>query len=80
MFLLSQELSGDRPKSADDLMALEGMTDDIAQALLAKGVVTREDLAEQATDDIVDGDALTEATAGELIMKARAHWFDQESK
>lgn len=69
-------LSADEP--AEDLMALDGMTREIAFALAAKGASTREDLAEMATDELGDIEGLTEAKAAKLIMAARAHWFEQD--
>ena len=38
-----------------------------------------EDLAEQAIDDLIDMEDMTEERAGELIMTARAPWFEEES-
>ena len=61
---------------ADDLLLLEGMSPDLALALARRGVRTREDLAEQAVDDLLDIEGLAAEEAGELIMKARAHWFE----
>ena len=46
--------------------------------LASKGVVTMEDLAEQATDDLIEIDEMDEERAGALIMKARAPWFEAE--
>ena len=40
------------------------------------GVRTREDLADQAVDDLLDIDGLTSEEAGKLIMKAREIWFE----
>lgn len=60
---------------ADDLLALEGMDKHLAYVLASKGIVTREDLAEQSVDDLTDIKDLTEERAGKLIMAARAHWF-----
>jgi len=60
---------------ADDLLLLEGMQPDLALALARRGVRTREDLAEQAVDDLLDIQGLTAEEAGKLIMKAREHWF-----
>ena len=42
--------------------------------------VTREDLAEQAIDDLLEIEELDEERAGKLIMAARAHWFEEEEK
>ena len=76
--LSEKSLATDASKleAAEDLLALEGMTAEIAQALVAKGIITQEDLAEQAIDDIVDIEVLTEELAGDLILKARAPWFE----
>ena len=61
---------------ADDLLALDGMHEDLAVELAKRGVVTREDLAEQSVDDLLDIKGIDEERAGKLIMAARAHWFE----
>ena len=61
---------------AEDLLSLEGMDNDLAAELAVRGVVTREDLAEQSIDDLLDIDGIDEERAGKLIMAARAHWFE----
>lgn len=76
--LLTQALGGDSELTgqvSDDLMTLEGMTDDLVTALTAKGIKTVEDLAEQSIDELLDIDGMTEEKAGTLIMKAREPWF-----
>jgi N utilization substance protein A len=65
---------------AEDLLSLEGMDKGLASKLASKGVVTREDLADLATDDLLEIDAMDEEAAASLIMKARAHWFDESEK
>jgi N utilization substance protein A len=65
---------------AEDLLSLEGMSKGLASKLASKGVVTREDLADLATDDLLEIDAMDEEKAASLIMKARAHWFDESEK
>jgi|TARA_B110000438_G_scaffold123149_1_gene120164 N utilization substance protein A len=65
---------------AEDLLSLEGMDKGLASKLASKGIVTREDLAELATDDLLEIDAMDEEAAASLIMKARAHWFDESEK
>ncbi|MDQ1209568.1 transcription termination factor NusA [Acinetobacter baylyi] len=59
-----------------ELLAMAGMTQELAYALAARGVVTVDDLADQATDDISDIEGLSEEKAGQLIMKARESWFN----
>ncbi|HWR79463.1 MAG TPA: transcription termination factor NusA [Pseudomonas sp.] len=61
---------------ADDLLALDGMSNELAVELAQRGVVTREDLAEQSIDDLLDIGGIDEDRAGKLIMAARAHWFE----
>jgi N utilization substance protein A len=72
---IASEESLDSQLPADDLLLLEGMQPDLALALARRGVRTREDLAEQAVDDLLDIQGLTAEEAGKLIMKAREHWF-----
>lgn len=61
---------------AEDLLTLDGMDRKLAFALAARGIVTMEDLAEQGVDDIADLDGMTAERAADLIMKARAPWFN----
>src|SRR3954462_207446 len=49
---IASEESLDQSMPADDLLLLEGMSPDLALALARRGVRTREELAEQAIDDI----------------------------
>jgi N utilization substance protein A len=72
---IASEESIDSQIPSDDLLLLEGMQPDLALALARRGVRTREDLAEQAVDDLLDIQGLTADEAGKLIMKAREHWF-----
>jgi N utilization substance protein A len=70
----------DEAEPAEDLLSLEGMDKSLAYVLASRGVITREDLAEQAVDELVDIEELDEVRAGELIMAARAHWFEDEEQ
>ncbi|MEI8298773.1 MAG: transcription termination factor NusA [Pseudomonadota bacterium] len=71
---IATEESADGTPS-DDLMTVEGMDAAVAAALTARGVGTREELAEQSVEDLEGIDDLDDARAGKLIMAARAHWF-----
>jgi transcription termination/antitermination protein NusA len=77
---IASEETLDQSMPADDLLLLEGMKPDLALALARRGVRTREDLAEQAVDDISDIEGLASEEAAALIMKARAHWFEAGQK
>jgi N utilization substance protein A len=70
----------DQSEPAQDLLDLEGMTESLAYVLASRGIVTREDLAEQAVDELEDIDELDEEAAAKLIMAARAHWFEEEQQ
>ena len=61
---------------AEDLLSLDGMDKTLAHELAVRGVVNREDLAEQSIDDLLDIDGMDQERAGKLIMAARAHWFE----
>ena len=61
---------------ADDLIGLEGMSKELAASLAGHGVKTRDDLAELAVDELTEMTGIDEARAKELILKARAHWFE----
>lgn len=72
--LVSEEKRGSSEPAAD-LLGMEGMDRELAFELAARGIVTMEDLAEQAIDDIADIKGVDEARAAQLIMKAREPWF-----
>jgi transcription termination/antitermination protein NusA len=66
---------------ADDLLGFEALDLETVVALGRKGVKSLDDVADLAVDELVEllPDAgLTEESAGELIMAARAHWFGDE--
>jgi N utilization substance protein A len=75
-----QEEKIDEAEPAEDLLSLEGMDKGLAFLLASNGVVTREDLAELATDDLLEINDMDEEEAAALIMKARAHWFEAEQQ
>ena len=61
---------------AEDLLALDGMDEATAYALAERGIRTREELAEAATDEIDDIEGIDGGRAAALIMEARKHWFE----
>lgn len=62
-------------EASADLLAMEGMDDETAHLLASKGVLTMEDLADLAVDDLVDLTKMDAERAKQLIMTARAPWF-----
>jgi transcription termination/antitermination protein NusA len=76
--LLTQALTsgeGLANNPSDSLLAMEGMTKELAALLAAKGITTMDELAEQSVDELLDIHGMTAKKAGELIMKAREPWF-----
>jgi len=61
---------------SEDLLGVDGMDQELALTLASRGIVTREDLAEQAVDDLLEIDGVDAERAGALIMAARKHWFE----
>ena len=78
MALVSEEQLTNTPP-AEDLLHMEGMDHNLAYQLAAKRIVTMEDLAEQAVDDILEIEGVDEKRAAALIMTARAPWFEDAS-
>ncbi len=60
---------------AEDLLTMEGMDKHLAYVLANQGIITMEDLAEQAVDDLLEIEELDQERAATLIMKAREPWF-----
>jgi N utilization substance protein A len=75
--LLMQEIATEEKveEVASDLQALEGMDEQTARVLAAKGVHTQEELAELAVDDLIELTGMDTERAKTLIMAARAPWF-----
>lgn len=63
---------------AEDLLNMAGMDRTLAYKLAARGIVSMEDLAEQAVDDLLEIEEMTPERAAELIMTARAPWFEKD--
>ncbi len=56
---------------AEDLLAVEGMTEELAYTLAGAGIVTAENLADLATDELLEVIEMDENGAQALIMSAR---------
>jgi N utilization substance protein A len=66
----------------DAVAAIDGLTPAMLVALGQGGVKTLDDLGDLATDElleIVGKDAMASETAEQIIMAARAHWFEGEA-
>ena len=75
LITMAMEVSTD-DGDAGDLMSVEGMEMTLALELSQKGINDREDLAEQSIEELTSLIEISEEDAGDLIMKARAHWFE----
>lgn len=75
--MIANEEQLENKKPADDLLGLELMNDKLAYILADKGIRTRDDLADLATDELLELVDMDEADASDLIMEARKHWFDE---
>ncbi len=71
-----EKIHGQEP--AEDLLNMQGMDRDLAFTLASHGIITMDDLAEQAVDDLIEMiTELSEEKAAELIMTAREPWFKE---
>jgi transcription termination/antitermination protein NusA len=75
--LLTMEIAQEESVSevTQELRDLEGLTPELVAKLAAGGVLTRDDLADLAIDELTDLTGQTDDEAKALIMKAREHWF-----
>ncbi len=76
--LLTQEIAREQKLDEVDpaLKALDGLSADELALLAEAGVFTLDDLGDLATDELTGILRTDEARAADLILKARAHWFD----
>jgi N utilization substance protein A len=79
--LITQDISQEEHSGAEpeqELLDMEGMDSELADKLAKRGIVTMEDLAELAVDELTEIDGIDEERAAALIMKAREPWFAEE--
>lgn len=72
--VLSKALGDGEP--AEDLLNMQGMSQELANQLAQNNIVTMENLAELSVDELLDIVAMDEKQATDLIMQARAPWFE----
>ena len=75
LITMAMEVSTDDGESGD-LMSVEGMEMTLALELSQKGINDREELAEQSIEELTSIIDISDDDAGDLIMRARAHWFE----
>lgn len=64
---------------SQDLRDMQGLTAELIARLSDSGVHTLDDLADLAVDELTEITGQSEDEAKALIMKAREHWFTNES-
>lgn len=76
--LLTAEIAREQKveEVAEDLKTLEGLSNEDLALLAEAGVRTLDDLGDLATDELAEIIHTDETRAADLILKARAHWFD----
>lgn len=76
---IASEETLEKNEPAKDLLDVPGMDKHLAFVLASHGIKTRDDLAEQAVDELLNvpgiNKGISEEQAAKLIMAARAHWF-----
>ena len=75
LLTLAMEITTDDLES-NDLMSIEDMDMVLALELSQKGISDREELAELSIEELTSLIDISSEDAGDLIMKARAHWFE----
>ena len=63
-----------------DLLEMKGMDEHTAHLLASHGIKTMEELAEQSVDELLEIEGISEERAKELIMTARAPWFENREE
>ncbi|QHG92323.1 transcription termination/antitermination protein NusA [Coxiella endosymbiont of Amblyomma sculptum] len=80
--LLAQAISNreesNKQNSVEDLLTIEGMTEDLASQLIVHKISNREDFAGKSVDDLKEIINIDADLAAKLIMAARSHWFSKE--
>ncbi|MCF8006512.1 MAG: transcription termination factor NusA [Methylovulum sp.] len=72
--IAAEEIMGSA-QPTQELLAMDGMDNELAYDLANHGITTMDGLAEQSVDDLVNLLSLDEERAAKLIMKAREPWF-----
>ena len=76
--LLERALSGESGHAPSDLTELD-LSAELCDQLISAGVQSREQLADLDTDELLEILPLDAKQAGDLIMQARAIWFDDNN-
>ena len=72
----SEEVPAAVSETVQELLSLEGVDQTLIDAFAKLGIHNLNDLAEQSIDDLMSVPNLDATRAGQLIMAARARWFN----
>ena len=64
----------------ESLITMDGMTRELAYTLAEREVTSMDDLAELSVDELLEIDGMEKERAAELIMTARAPWFEEDGQ
>src|SRR5699024_7589349 len=68
----------ERVQTAHELLDIEGIDAALVAKLAENEIITLDDLAELAADELSELTGVSEEIASNMIMQARAHWFEDE--
>lgn len=68
----------ERVQTAQDLLEIQGMDAALVARLAENNITTLDDLAELAADELAELTGLSDEAASDMIMQARAHWFEDD--
>ena len=74
---ISTEENLEEHAPSDDLMALKTVSEEIAYSLARGGINTKNLLAEQSIDELIEIDDIDEEMASSMILEAREDWFKE---
>ena len=76
--LIAAMVTKEKLKNIDPkIKALTNMTDQLLKELIQHDINTIDDLAELSTPELTELTSLSAEDAGQLILEARSHWFEE---
>jgi len=79
--LLSEAIAQEEKiKTAESLYEIEGIDEAMVAVLASNDIVTLDNLADLAADELSQILEVSQEVAGNMIMQARAHWFESDTE
>ncbi|OQW92280.1 MAG: transcription termination/antitermination protein NusA, partial [Beggiatoa sp. IS2] len=76
--IVSEEQLGET-KLSEELLTIKGMDDQLATALVLRGILKVDDLAQLSIEELMALENIDAERAAKLIMAARESWFDEKT-